>query len=51
MTNIPNGFINDGKYKCEQCEESMMCFSTGGETQFCPCCGSRSDEFLEVGDE
>ena len=43
--NIPDGFSNDGTYKCDRCEEGMMCFTTSCDTQFCPMCGERNMSF------
>ncbi len=37
--NIPDGLTNDGYYKCMECEEKFMCFTTTGDTCNCPCCG------------
>lgn len=36
---------NDNTFTCKQCEESFQCFTSEGQTQFCPCCGVRSTEF------
>ena len=48
---LPEGFTNDGTYKCSQCEEGMMVFSSTGDTQFCPICGTRNMDFGEWNDE
>ena len=45
MANIPDGLINDATYKCGMCEQGIMCFTTDGNTEFCPNCGARSDQF------
>jgi RNA polymerase subunit RPABC4/transcription elongation factor Spt4 len=36
--------MNDSTYKCRRCKEIIMAYSTSGETNFCPVCGSRDLE-------
>ena len=42
------GLINDGTFKCCECEEVMQCFTSQGETSFCPMCGQRNWAFEEL---
>ncbi|MFA1510041.1 hypothetical protein ACDN41_12495 [Priestia aryabhattai] len=34
--------MNDSVYECKACEEIIRAYTTGGETNFCPACGSRN---------
>lgn len=45
------GFTNDNVFLCTKCDESFQCFTSTGETTFCPCCGVRSTEFEEYDGE
>ncbi|MEM4994960.1 hypothetical protein WKH56_20560 [Priestia sp. SB1] len=35
---------NDSVLQCEECEEVIKAYTSSGETNFCPCCGSRNLE-------
>jgi len=39
--NIGDNYTNDTEYRCEQCDSEGVCFTTEGDTQFCPNCGTR----------
>ncbi len=42
---IPKGFSNDAIFICSECEIGIMCFTTIGDTSFCPSCGYRNECF------
>jgi rRNA maturation endonuclease Nob1 len=42
---------NDNTYECTYCEEVFKVYSTSGETNFCPCCGTRASNLEEYEEE
>ena len=48
---MDTNLTNDGVYKCGQCGITLKCFTSDGSTEFCPGCGSRSDEFESEDEE
>jgi rRNA maturation endonuclease Nob1 len=44
--------MNDSTYQCGSCEEVIKAFTSSGETNFCPVCGSRElqgyDEEVDI---
>jgi rRNA maturation endonuclease Nob1 len=42
---------NDNTFECTYCEEIFKVYSTSGETNFCPCCGTRASNLEECEEE
>lgn len=53
LENIANGseemeeLLNDSTFQCRACEEFIMAYTTNGDTNFCPACGSNDIEGVE----
>lgn len=44
------GLSNDDVFECSNCDDIFQCFTSYGETQFCPSCGARADRFEALSD-